>query len=153
MESKRGVWRDVVGDVRTHPVFIEKEGLRILDARMTTAVLLTRPVTRQSIWLTGLILVRHGVSFHGSAYDGSQFGFVPDKEKCGSQSRNYLSLRYSDLRLLIYIFLSSGTAPCRSNLIRQQAPRVPISLYEHTSITRRTSGNPCSGATIGCEHH
>jgi hypothetical protein len=26
------------------------------------------------------------------AYNGSQFGFVPDKEKCGSQWRNYLSL-------------------------------------------------------------
>jgi len=32
------------------------------------------------------------------AYNGSQFGFVPDKEKCDSQWRNYLSLTYSDLR-------------------------------------------------------
>jgi hypothetical protein len=87
------------------------------------------------------------------AYNGSQFGFVPDKEKCDLQWRNYLSLTYSDLRLLIYIFLSSGTAPRRSNLIRQQTPGVPISLYEHTSTARRTSGNRCFGATIGCEHH
>jgi glycosyltransferase involved in cell wall biosynthesis len=34
-------------------------------------------------------------------YNGSQFGFVPDKEKCGSQWRNYLSLTYSKSRLLI----------------------------------------------------
>jgi hypothetical protein len=44
------------------------------------------------------------------AYNGSQFGFVPDKEKCGSQWRNDLRLTYSDSRLLICIlFLSSGT--------------------------------------------
>jgi hypothetical protein len=128
--------------------------LTLLARFLTTAVLLTRPLTRRLIWLTELILVRHGVSFHGSrAYNGSQFGIVPDKEKCDSQWRNYLSLTYSDLRLLIYIFLSSGTAPRRSNLIRQQTPGVPISLYEHTSTARRTSGNRCFGATIGCEHH
>jgi hypothetical protein len=42
------------------------------------------------------------------AYNGSQFGLVPDKEKCDPQWRNYLSLRYSDLRLLIYIFCRRG---------------------------------------------
>jgi hypothetical protein len=75
--------------------------LTLLARLLTTAVLLTRPLTRRLIWLTGLILVRHGVSFHGSVPNGSQFGFVPDKEKCGSQWRNYLSLTYSNLRLLI----------------------------------------------------
>jgi hypothetical protein len=38
------------------------------------------------------------------AYNGSQFGFVPEKEKCGSQWRNYLSptcSNFSNLRLLI----------------------------------------------------
>jgi hypothetical protein len=71
------------------------------------------------------------------AYNGSQFGFVPDKEKCGSQWRNYLSLTYSDLRLLIYIFLSSGTAPRRSNLIRQQPPEFRI--IKRTHKHRRTN--------------
>ena len=75
-------------------------------------------------------------------YNGSQFGFVPDKEKSGSLCRNYRSLTYSDLRLLIHIFLSSGTARRRSKLIRQQPPRVPISSYEHKRTARRTSGNP-----------
>jgi hypothetical protein len=37
-------------------------------------------------------------------YNGSQFGFVPDKEKCGSQCRNYFSLTYSDLRLLADLY-------------------------------------------------
>jgi hypothetical protein len=73
-------------------------------------------------------------------YNGSQFEFVPDKEKCRSLCRNYRSLTYSDS--LIYIFLSSGTARRRSNLIRQQTPGVPISSYEHTRTARRTSGNP-----------
>jgi hypothetical protein len=84
---------------------------------------MTRPLTRRLIWLTGS---DSGSSWRflswERAYNGSQVGFVPDKEKCGSQWRNYLSLTYSDLRLLIYIFLSSGTAPRRSNLIRQQTP-------------------------------
>ena len=54
---------------------------------------------------------------------------------------------------LFPLFLSSGTVPRRSNLIRQQTPRVPISLNDHTSTARRTTGNPCFGATIGCERH
>jgi hypothetical protein len=41
--------------------------LTLLARFLTTAVLLTRPLARRLIWLTGLILVRHGVSFHGSA--------------------------------------------------------------------------------------
>jgi hypothetical protein len=41
--------------------------LTLLARFLTTAVLLTRPLTQQLIWLTGLILVRHGASFHWSA--------------------------------------------------------------------------------------
>jgi hypothetical protein len=49
-------------------IFVTLCGSLTLLARfLTTAVLLTRPLTRRLIWLTELILVRHGVSFHGSA--------------------------------------------------------------------------------------
>jgi hypothetical protein len=41
--------------------------LTLLARFLPTAVLLTRLLTRRLIWLTGLILVRHGGSFHGSA--------------------------------------------------------------------------------------
>jgi hypothetical protein len=54
--------------VRLLEIFVTLcRSLTLLARFLTTAVLLTRPLTRRLIWLTGLILVRHGVSFHGSA--------------------------------------------------------------------------------------
>ena len=76
--------------------------------------------------------------------NGSQFGFVPKKRKNAARNAtNYASLTDSD-------FLSSVTAPPTH---RQLMPRVPGSSYEHTSTTRRTSRNPCFGATIGGAYH
>jgi hypothetical protein len=66
--------------VRLLGIFVTLCGSLTLLARLlTAALLLTGLLTWWSIWLPGLVLVRHGVSFH--PHNGSQLGLVPDQEK------------------------------------------------------------------------
>jgi len=56
--------------------------LALLARLLTAALLLAGLLSRRLILLTGPVLFRHGVSFHGKHQtNGPQFRFVPDKEE------------------------------------------------------------------------
>jgi hypothetical protein len=99
--------------VRLLGIFIAFCESLTLPARfLTAALLLTGLLTWRLVRLTGLVLVRHGVSFHGNTRTtGRNPGSFLTMKKCGSQRRHLSAC--SDLRLLIHVFLSSATAPRR----------------------------------------
>jgi hypothetical protein len=85
--------------VRLLGIFVTLCGRLTLLARFLTAALL---LTRRLIWLTGLVLVRHGVSFHGNARTTARSsGSFLTKKKCGSQCPNYASLTNSDFLFVV----------------------------------------------------
>jgi len=103
----------IAGLVVRHFGIILCRSLTLLSGFLTAALLLAGLRGRRLILLPGLVLVRHDVSFHGNAStterhynhnNGPPFRFVPDKEKPGSQCRNYVSLTYSVLPLVIHVF-------------------------------------------------
>jgi hypothetical protein len=54
--------------------------LALLAWLLTAALLLAGLLTRRLILPAELVLVRHGISFHGKT-NGPQFRFVPDKQE------------------------------------------------------------------------
>jgi hypothetical protein len=68
--------------VRLLGIFVTLCGsLALLAGFLTTALLLTGLLTRRLVLLTGLALVRHGVSFHGNIITTIRVRVVPTKEK------------------------------------------------------------------------
>jgi hypothetical protein len=102
--------------------------LTLLARLLTAALLLTGLLTWWSIWLPGLILVCHGVSFHGNTpHNGSQFGLVPDQEKMRLLMAQLLRLTSSDARVADLCFL------CRRRLRSDIGSQRPQFRYHHTN--------------------
>jgi hypothetical protein len=74
--------------------------LALLAWLLTAALLLAGLLTRRLILLAELVLVRHGISFHGNTRPTarSSGSFLTNKKCCCSPCRNYVSLTYSGLR-------------------------------------------------------
>jgi hypothetical protein len=79
--------------------------LTLLAGFPAAALLLAGLRSRRLILLPGLALVRHGVSFHGNASTtGRRPGSFRIRKDAARNAANYVSLTYSGLLLVVYVF-------------------------------------------------
>jgi hypothetical protein len=109
----------------------------LLTAALLLAWLLAWLLTRRLILLAGLVLVRHGISFHGNTRPTARSsGSFLTKKKCGSPCRNYVSLTYSGLRFLIDVLPRQRLRRIEPRLLRRDTARKCLEFREHHTNTQ-----------------
>jgi hypothetical protein len=101
-------------------MFVTLRGsLALLAGFLTTALLLTGLLTRRLILLAGLVLVRHGVSFHGNTRPTARrSGSFLTKKNAGSPCRNNVSLTHQVLPLIIDVLSRQRLRRVEPRLLR-----------------------------------
>jgi hypothetical protein len=111
--------------------------LALLAWLLTAALLLAGLLTRRLILLAELVLVRHGISFHGNTGPTARSsGSFLTKKKCGSPCRNYVSLTYSGLRFLIGVLSRQRLRRVEPRLLRRDTARKRLEFRNHHTNTQ-----------------